>query len=133
MPFLTSDLYVYNYKCALIRSETAEMSSSLRHICSSCKQELSRSAYYRHHNTPASCPARQWSELLKKVETESTTCTADIVCVPSCDSEVTSVNHIEIDTQRACVDIENEGSVAENEQNALPCTILLIVLLSPVV
>lgn len=92
------------------------MSSSLRRICSSCKQELSRSAYYRHQNTPASCPARQRSELPKKVETESTTCTADIVCVPSCDSEVASVDHVEVNTQSACVDIENEGSVAENEE-----------------
>jgi len=31
--------------------------SSLRRVYSGCKQELSRSAYYRHQNYPASCPA----------------------------------------------------------------------------
>ena len=39
-----------------LESYTDAMSTSLRRICSGCKQELSRSAYYRHQNYPASCP-----------------------------------------------------------------------------
>ena len=35
------------------------MSNRLRRICPGCKQGLSRSAYYRHQNYPASCPSNQ--------------------------------------------------------------------------
>ena len=35
------------------------MSNRLRCICPSCKQGLSRLAYYRHQNFPASCPSNQ--------------------------------------------------------------------------
>ena len=35
------------------------MSNRLGRICPGCKQDLSRSAYYRHQNYPASCPCNQ--------------------------------------------------------------------------
>ena len=37
----------------------ASQPSGLRRVCPKCEQELSRSAFYRHQNTPSCCPVGQ--------------------------------------------------------------------------
>ncbi len=83
--------------------------SSLRRICSGCKQELSKSAYYRHQNSSASCPSQQHSKASSKLTAAVHGDLAEAVSVVH-SSTSTSLASCEIPSSDSRSFIEGEGS-----------------------
>ena len=95
---------------------------SLRHVCSGCKQELSRSACYRHQNYPASCLAgSRYADIVREVVD-----VGENRCAPVKDSDLVSSHS----TQEAhssdqldfeeCVDADcQNGSDSESDETKI--------------
>ena len=103
---------------------SATESTALRRICPGCEQELSKSAYYRHQNYPATCAGkRQRTSVCSDCHSDCTsTQVPDCMATGTCEKNESRGPRAEDQAEIDCSDCSSIGDMDDDgHEEACEC------------